>query len=471
MTNNTHYDLVVIGAGSGGLVGARFAAQLGARVALIEKARIGGDCTWTGCVPSKALLKAAKVAHAVRTAAHYGVVANQPSVEMAGVRQYVRNAMQAVYKLETPEELANEKVEVIFGAAQFVDAATISAGERLIRSKAFLVTTGARPLLPTLPGLKDVPFVTYEQIFDNDVLPKTMIVLGGGPIGMEMAQAYQRLGSEVTVVTDSVLPKEEAEVQKLMQSILEQEGVRFLLERAKSVRRDGTGVVLSTERHEVQGELLLVAAGRRPNLEGLQLERAGVRFSDKGITVDSRLRTNVKNIYAAGDVSGGYQFTHYAAWQAFQAVRNALLPGSSSGISELVPWVTFTDPEVAHIGATEQQAAAEHGRRIRVHRWEMGKADRAICENDTLGFLKIITKPDGTILGATMIGARAGEAIMELVIAMKQRMKVGDLAATIHPYPTYSTAVQQMASEIAIEHVLSGISGKVMRRLASIHLV
>jgi pyruvate/2-oxoglutarate dehydrogenase complex dihydrolipoamide dehydrogenase (E3) component len=466
MTVSSHYDLVVIGAGSGGLVGARFAAQLGAKVALIEKNRIGGDCTWTGCVPSKALIKAAKVAHEIRTAARYGISTSAPVADMSAVREYVRGAMNAVYEFETPEALAREKVDVIFGTAQFINAATINVGDHMVRSKAFLITTGARPFVPALPGLNAVPFVTYEQIFENDTLPKRMIVLGGGPIGMEMAQAYQRLGSEVTVVTNSVLPKEDAEVQKLMQSVLEREGVRFILEPARSARRHGNAIFIITDTHEVEGELLLVAVGRKPNADELQLEKVGVMYSSKSIEIDDRLRTNVKHIYAAGDVTGSYQFTHYAGWQAFQAVRNALLPGSSSGISDLVPWVTFTDPEVAHIGATEDQARSQHGDGVEVHRWEMGKVDRAVCENDISGFLKIITKPDGAILGATIVGARAGEAILELIVAMKQRMKIGDLAGAIHPYPTYSTAVQHMAADIAVQHLLSGTSGKLVRGLS-----
>jgi len=466
MTDFGHYDLVVIGAGSGGLVGARFAAQLGAKVALIEKNRIGGDCTWTGCVPSKALIKAAKVAHEIRTAARYGICTSPPTADMSAVREYVRSAIHAVYELETPEALAREKVDAIFGAAQFIDAKTINVGEQTIHSKAFLVTTGAHPFVPPLPGLNTVPFITYEDIFENDALPKRMIVLGGGPIGMEMAQAYQRLGSQVTVVTNSVLPKEDAEVQKLMQSVLEREGVHFILEPARSARLHGTQIFIISDTQEVEGDLLLVAVGRKPNIDGLQLDNAGVRYSANGIEVDDRLRTNVKHIYAAGDATGSYQFTHYAGWQAFQAVRNALLPGSSTGVSDLVPWVTFTDPEVAHIGATEKQARSAHGDHIQVHRSDLGKVDRAICENDVSGFLKIITKPDGEILGATIVGARAGETIVELIVAMKQRMKIGELAGAIHPYPTYSTAVQQMAAEIAVEHLLSGTSGKLVRGLS-----
>jgi len=468
MTDFDHYELVVIGAGSGGLVGARFAVQLRAKVALIEKNRIGGDCTWTGCVPSKALIKAAKVAHEIRTAARYGICTSAPIADMSAVHEYLRGAMLAVYEFETPEALAREKVDVIFGAAQFVDATTITVGERTIHSKAFLLTTGAHPFVPPLPGLNAVPFITYEQIFENDTLPKKMIVLGGGPIGMEMAQAYQRLGSEVTVVTNSVLPKEDIEVQKLMQNVLEREGVRFILEPARSARCHENVIFIITDTHEVEGDLLLVAVGRKPNVDGLQLDKAGVSYSANGIQVDDRLRTSVKHIYAAGDVIGGYQFTHYTGWQAFQAVRNALLPGSSTGVSDLVPWVTFTDPEVAHIGATEEQARSQHGDGIQVHRWDMGKVDRAVCENDLSGFLKIIAKPDGAILGATIVGVRAGEAILELIVAMKQRMKIGDLAGAIHPYPTDSTAVQQMAAEIAVEQLLSGTSGRLVRGLSKI---
>jgi pyruvate/2-oxoglutarate dehydrogenase complex dihydrolipoamide dehydrogenase (E3) component len=460
------YDLVVIGAGSAGLVAARFAAKLGARVALVEKNRIGGDCTWTGCVPSKALLKAAKVAHCVRTASYYGVAATAPSIDMGKVRAYVRSAIQAVYQFETPEQLQADGVDVVLGAAQFVDAFTVAVRERLMRSKNFLLTTGARPHIPPIDGLNGVPFFTYENIFDNEVLPKSMIVVGAGPVGMEMAQAYQRLGAHVTVVAKRLLPKEDQDVQTQMQALLEREGIRFVLEQARSAHRDREAIVIATEKTEVRGDLLLIAAGRKPVVDGLDLEKAGVQYSPRGIVVDGRLRTNVKHIYAAGDVAGGYQFTHFAGWQAFEAVRNALLPGSSPGMTDLVPWVTFTDPEVAHIGLSEKEAIAEFGRGTRVHRWSMDRVDRAVCENDTSGFIKIITKEEGPIVGATIIAARAGESIVELIIAMKEKLKLSELAGAIHPYPTYSTAVQQMAADIAVDDLLSGISGKVVRALS-----
>jgi pyruvate/2-oxoglutarate dehydrogenase complex dihydrolipoamide dehydrogenase (E3) component len=462
------FDLVIVGAGSGGLTAAGFAAQLGAKVALVEKSRVGGDCTWTGCVPSKALLKAAKVAHEIRTASRFGITANPPVVEMANVRAYVRQAIEQVYQFESPEELQKRGIEVIQGAARFVDSRNIQVGDQLICGRTFLLTTGARPRIPAIEGLNDVPFLTYEQIFDNDRLPRSMIVIGGGPIGMEMAQAYRRLGADVTVVADRLLPKDEPEARAVMRRVFEREGVRFVWGRAKSVRKQDGEIVVATDGEQTRGDLLLIASGRQPTVAGLDLEKTGVAYSEKGIPVDARLRTNVKHIFAAGDVTGGYQFTHFAGWQAFQATRNALLPGSNSGLTDLVPWVTFTDPEVAHVGLTEEQARSKFGENVGVHGWEMTHTDRAICEDDRDGFIKLVTKKDGSQLGATVVNARAGETITEFIVAMKHGLKVSDLAGAIHAYPTYSTPVQQLAAEMATKHALAGVSGKIIRGISKI---
>ncbi len=460
------YDLVIVGAGSGGLTAAGFAAQLGAKVALVEKNRIGGDCTWAGCVPSKALLKAAKVAHEVRNAARFGIVAAAPVTDMAAVREYVRRAIDQVYRLESPEELRHKGIEVIQGHARFRDASTILVKQQPVRSRAFLITTGARPRIPAIAGLSEVPFLTYEQIFDNDQLPGTLVVIGGGPIGMELTQAYQRLGSQVIVIANRLLPKDEPEVPGLMRRVFEREGIRFVTGRAQSACRDGADVVVTTKDEKIRGNALLIASGRIPTLAGLDLDKAGVKYSEAGIPVDEHLRTNMKHIYAAGDVIGGLQFTHLAGWQGFQAARNALLPGNSKGLSELVPWVTYTDPEVAHAGLTEEQARARFGGRIRVHRWEMNRTDRAVCEADTDGFLKVVAKGDGTLLGATVVHARAGETIAELVLAMNHKLKLSDLASAIHPYPTYATAVQQLAADATVQTLLSGTSGRIVRGLS-----
>jgi pyruvate/2-oxoglutarate dehydrogenase complex dihydrolipoamide dehydrogenase (E3) component len=385
---------------------------------------------------------------------------------MSRVREYVKGAIQQVYQFERPEELQREGIDVVIGGARFLDADTIAVSELLIHAKTFLVTTGAHPFLPPIAGLNDVPFLTYEQLFDNDQLPPTMIVVGGGPIGMEMAQAYQRLGSQVMVVAEKILPKEEPEARTVMQSVFEREGIRFVWGRAASTHKDGGRIVVRTGAEEVRGDSLLIASGRRPFVASLDLDKAGVHFTERGIPVDDHLRTNIKNIYAAGDVVGGYQFTHFAGWQAFQAVRNALLPGSTSGFTDLVPWVTFTDPEVAHVGLTEAQATEKHPDSISVYRWEMARTDRAVCENDTEGFIKLVTKKDGAILGATIVAGRAGEAITEFILAIKQGMTIADLPGAIHAYPTYSTAIQQMAADIAVDDRLSGASGKIILGLS-----
>lgn len=467
----TVYDLIVIGAGSGGLTAAAFAVQLGAKVVLVEKHRVGGDCTWTGCVPSKALLRAARVAHETRTAAHYGIVTGNgaPQVDLARVREYVRGTINEIYRHEAPEELERQGIKVVMGAAQFLNANTIEADGRTLKAKYFLLTTGARPFIPPIDGLGSVPFITYEQLFANDKLPASMLVIGTGPVGIEMAQAYQRFGTQVTMIGDRLLPKEEPEVQEVMSRVLAREGMKFVWERAAGVRREGEEIIVASKRgYEARGALLLVAAGRRPTVQGLNLEAAGVNYSDKGIAVDEQLRTSAKNIFAAGDCVGGHQFTHFAAWQAFQACRNALLPGGSDGFTDVVPRVTFTDPEVAQVGMTEAQAREKFSDGVKVNRWEMSRTDRAVCENDTDGFIKVMTKRDGTLLGATIVAARAGEAITEFAVALKNNLKVIDLASAIHAYPTYSTAAQQLAAGVAIDSVLSSASGKIIRGLGKL---
>jgi pyruvate/2-oxoglutarate dehydrogenase complex dihydrolipoamide dehydrogenase (E3) component len=462
------YDLVIVGAGSGGLIGAEFAVQLGAKTALIERDRIGGDCTWTGCVPSKSLLKAAKVAHHVRTAARYGIVSQAPVTEMGRVHDYVQAAIQQIYQGTTPEALRQKGIDVYLGAARFLNATQIVAGEIALRSNRFLITTGANPVVPEIAGLSSVPFVTYHQIFGNRRLPQSLLVVGGGPLGTEIAQAYQRLGAEVTVIADTLLPKEDEDVRDLMERVFVEEGIRRVKGRAKAAHKEDDLIVVSTGQSEARGDLLLIAAGRKPNVKGLDLERAGVQYGEKGITVDNELRTSAKHIYAAGDVLGSYQFSHFAGWQAFQAVRNALLPGNSSGRTDTVPWVTFTDPEIAHVGLSEQQARSQFGDDLKVRRWPIEKIDRAVCEDDRHGFIKILAKADGSILGATIVGERAGETITEIVVAMKHGLKVGDIAGTIHPYPTYSTGVQLLTTEMAVEKRLSGTSGKIIRRLSAV---
>lgn len=457
------YDLAIVGAGAGGLTAADFAVQLGARVALIEKSKIGGDCTWTGCVPSKSLLKVAKIAHDVRRAACFGVRASAPVADMQVVRDYVRQTIRQIYQSTTPEALRTKGIDVLLGPARFIDGDTIGVGERRLRAKKIILTTGARPKLPHFDGLKSVPFLTYENIFENDRLPGSMVIVGGGPLGTEIAQAYQRLGAQVTVVADRLLPRDEPEAREVMEDVLQREGVKFARGQAKSARRENEQIVVATEADETRGDLLLVATGRAPVVDGLDLEKAGVNYSEKGIPVDADLRTNVGHIYAAGDVIGGLQFSHLAAWQSFLAARNALVPGNSKGLTDNVPWVTFTDPEVAHIGLTEEQARKKFGSDMVIGKTEMSHVDRAVSEDDQDGFIKIVARANGTVVGATVVCERAGETITEFIVAVERAMKVSDLARPIHAYPTYSSAAEQLAAKMATSLTLSGFSGNVIR--------
>ncbi|MBC5824857.1 MAG: FAD-dependent oxidoreductase [Candidatus Eremiobacteraeota bacterium] len=463
------YDLTIIGAGAGGLIAADFAARLGAKVAIVERDRIGGDCTWTGCVPSKALLKVAKVAHMANLASRYGIIVQRPVTDMKVVRAYVDGAVNQIYQATTPKALERKGIDVYQGHARFLSSREVSVDERRLPSRKFLITTGAHPIIPTIEGLGSVPYSTYKSIFNLERLPKSLIVIGAGPVGTELTQAFQRIGAQVTVIAERILSKEESSVQGVIQRVFEREGVRFVFGRARSIRREGTDIIVTTGKEQARGDLVLVAIGREPTLDDLDLEKAGVDYTHRGIKVDGRLRTSVKNIFAAGDVAAGaYQYSHFAGWQAFHAVRNALLPGSSRGFTDIVPRVTFTDPEVAHVGLEEQQARSAFGDRTTIQNWTLDRVDRAVCEDDRDGFLKITAKRNGTILGATLVSQSAGEAITEFALAIRHKLKVMDLANTIHAYPTYSSGVQLMLTEMTLETLLSGTSGRIVRGLSAL---
>jgi pyruvate/2-oxoglutarate dehydrogenase complex dihydrolipoamide dehydrogenase (E3) component len=466
------YDLVILGGGSAGLTAASFAQQLGVRVAIVEKARIGGDCTWSGCVPSKTLRKAAQVAHQMRTAGRYGLRSIEPAVNLVSVMDHVQKVIADIYHEETPEALREKGIDVYLGGARFTsphNVAVGSEGETHLGAKRFLIATGAHPYRPPVDGLADVPYLTYETVWDLRALPRRLVVIGGGPVGCELAQAFRRLGSEVTLFAshDRLLSRDEPDASSVLDKVFAQEGidVRYSA-RANRVWKDQAGIHVQAGGLEVAGDALLVATGRRPNVAGLELERAEVEYTLDGIPTDDRLRTSQPHIYAAGDATGGPQFTHYAGWQAAMAVRNALLPGGSKGVADHVPWTTFTDPEVAHAGLTEAQARARHGNEARVRVWPMKRVDRARTEVDTEGLIKLVHKEDGTLLGATVVAARAGEAITEWVVALKRGIKIDSLSTVLHVYPTYSDASMQAAAQIRVARLLRGASGRILRRVA-----
>jgi pyruvate/2-oxoglutarate dehydrogenase complex dihydrolipoamide dehydrogenase (E3) component len=463
------YDLIVVGAGSGGLSAAPFAVKLGARVALIEKYKPGGDCLFTGCVPSKALIKVARVAWEMRRAADYGLEPHRPAVDLGKVMAHVQDVIQRVYQFESPDVLAREGVELVTGAASFLDPHTIEAGGRTLRGKRFLICTGSRAAVPPVPGLDRVGFLTYDDLFHLTVLPTHLLVIGAGPIGMEMGQAFRRLGSEVTMFQRSkrLLTMADPECSEALAEALASEGVRFHLgAELERVEKADDAIVISTGGERIAGDALLVAAGRTPNVEGLGLEKAGVAYGPRGIPVDPHLRTNQPHIYACGDVLGEQQFTHYAGKQGYVAVRNALLPGKGTGVVEHVPWTIFTDPEVARAGLTEPEARRRHGHEVRVARWPLERVDRAQAEEDRRGFIKVIHKPNGEILGGHIVAGRAGEMIQELVLAMEHGLKLGDLSGTIHVYPTYSVGVQQAAVAWRVENLLESTPGRLLAAAA-----
>ena len=469
---NQEYDLAIIGAGSAGLTAAGFAVQLGVRVALVERHRIGGDCTWSGCVPSKTLLKAARVAHAMRSAGRYGVGAVEPTVDLKAVMAHVQRVVAEVAEEEAPEVLRAEGIAVFLGPARFVDAHTITVGGDTLSARHVLICTGASPSVPAISGLDGVPYLTYEMIWDLQVLPRRLLVVGAGPIGCEMTQDFRRLGADVTLLVsrDVLLPRDDPVASRVLGQVFATEGVDVRYRaRAEHAWQDPQGIHVMAGGSEFVGDTLLLATGRRPNVEGLGLDKAGVAYSARGVQVDERLRTSQRHIYAAGDCTGGPQFTHYAGWQAFMAVRNALLPGASRGISDHVPWTTFTDPEVAHVGLAEAQARERFGDEVMTCDWPMAKVDRARAEEDTAGLIKLVHKKDGALLGATIIAGRAGEMISEWIVALERGLKVDEVGSAIHVYPTYSTVSSQAAAAIRVQRLLSGTSGKIIRSV--VHLV
>lgn len=466
------YDLLVIGGGSAGLTAAKFAARFGKSVAIIEKAKLGGDCTWTGCVPSKALLASAASAQAGRTAKEFGVNigGSDVGVDMAAIKARIRRIIGEIYDADdSPEALKKLGIDTISGSARIADRYNVdvtpsdgqsgSPSKSYSAAKGIVIATGAAPRTPKITGLDAVQYMTYEDIFDLDTVPSKLTVVGGGPIGCELSQAFARLGASVTLVASSILPGHESEASTDLASALAAEGVRLVSSRACSVEpgagSEGAHKLMCADGTIVEGTALLLATGRSPVVDGMGLAELGVALSaaSGGIEVDTKLRTSVKGLYAAGDCTGDQQFTHYAGLQGAIAARNILLPLSDPGVlSESVPACVFTSPEIARVGLTEAQAraASNDGKDVAVAYRRMAQVDRAITAGEAeLGFIKIIYQPkDGTILGATVMGPSAGELISELAVAMAGKVKLPALASIMHAYPTVSIAIQQMAAEV-----------------------
>ena len=462
------YDLVIIGAGSAGLVAAPFASAVGARVLLVEKDRIGGDCTWTGCVPSKALIHTAGIVHGMRDAAALVGGASTPRLDAGAVMKRVRTAIEGVYAFETAGALARQGVEVAVGTARFLDEDTIAIGERPVTGRHFIVCTGAEPVVPSIPGLAQTRFLTYKDVFSLTAIPHRLLVMGSGPTGAELAQAFHRLGSEVVLVeaADRLLPIADPDASDVLSARFRQEGVEVIVG-APVDHVDGTGhgIAITAAGRRFEGDALLVAVGRRPRLDELHLQEARVASARDAISVDSNLRTTNPRIYAAGDAAGSIQFTHYAGWQGYVAARNALFPGAMRGKRNGVPWVVFTDPEVGQVGVTEEEAR-HRGGRTEVLRVPLERIDRAQTTGELDGFIKLVIRKD-RLVGAAVVAPVAGEIINELALAIQSKLTLRQLSSTIHVYPTYGIGIQQLASRANIAAFVRGWQGRLLRRLMS----
>ncbi|WP_211323042.1 dihydrolipoyl dehydrogenase family protein [Amycolatopsis palatopharyngis] len=470
------HDLVVVGGGTAGIIAATTAARLGAGVALVERDRTGGDCLWTGCVPSKSLIAAAKTAHTMRSGAAFGIDAVEPRVDFAAVLAHVRGAIARIEPVDSPDALAAAGVEVLAGDAVFTSPRELRVADRRLRFRHAVVATGSSPALPPVPGLADSDPLTSDTVWDLTELPESLIVLGGGPIGCELGQAFARLGSDVTIVeaADRLLPREEPRASDALSAALTAEGVRVLTSTTVTAAEgDHGGSTLSLSGPDspptLSADHVLVATGRRPGSGELGLETAMVRLDDRGhVIVDAKLRTSNPAVYAAGDVTGKLPFTHVAGMHGSIAATNALLAPTRTIDHEKIPWVTFTDPEIAHVGLTEHQARQRHGDGVRVRLLEHDDVDRAITEHATHGFTHVVLDGKHRVLGATIVAPRAGEMIAELTLLTTRRGRLRDLASVVHAYPAWSDGVWHAA----VAEANSALQARPLRQItrALLHL-
>jgi len=450
MTDKTIYDICVIGAGSGGLSVAAAAASFGQKVVLIEKGEMGGDCLNTGCIPSKSLLAAAKHAHAFSTGEAFGITPQKPKIDFAKVNDHVKDIIASIAPHDSVERFEGLGVKVITAAGEFIDGETVEAGGETINARRFVIATGSAAAVPPIPGLDKVNFLTNETIFELRQRPERLIIIGGGPIGMEMAQAHARLGSKVTVLEAfDPLGKDDPEHTSIVLEKLKGEGIGVLSRiKITDISESTKGIKIKLDDNgsarTVSGTHLLVAAGRRVNVAGLNLEAAGVKYSKRGIEVDSGLRTSNRKIYAIGDVAGGLQFTHVAGYHAGLVVKNILFRLPITAKTDHIPWVTYTDPELAHVGMSAAMAK-EKNINHKVLKWRFSENDRARTERATYGLVTAIIAKNGKILGATITAPNAGELIQPWALAISSRLKIKAMIDQIVAYPTWGEVNRRVA--------------------------
>lgn len=448
------FDIVVIGGGAAGLTASKLAHGLGKKVALVERANVGGECTWTGCIPSKTLIHAANVAHLTNTMSEVGLHSSPFLLDTTNVMEHVRSVIKKVYERETEHDLENKGINVFQGSPSFLNSHEITLDDKKIKASKYIIATGSSPFVPSITGIDTVSYLTNETIFNVKTLPMSLIILGGGAIGVEMASALNYLGVQVTILEmqDRLLPKEDHELVERLSTSLKKRGINVITRaQATAVAQAGNQIAVTYQdaqqkNHTQNAEQLLVAVGRKPNVAGLHLEKAGVRVGKKNIEVNEYLQTHAKNIYACGDVVGPYQFSHMAFYQASIATRNAIIPFFKKKVSyENVCWVTFCDPTLGSAGLTEEQARERFGENIKIFRYPYELSDRAITENATEGLAKFIVDKKGYLLGAHILGAQAGQLISEVQVGKTFSLKFKDYFKVIHPYPTYAEIIWHAA--------------------------
>ena len=473
MPKTKHYDLVVIGGGSAGLTAVSMAARLGARSLLVDHESLGGDCLHYGCVPSKSLIASARMAHRMRHAEKFGLGSVNQEIDLARVMGRVDGIREQIGSHETPDAIRKLGVEVALGGASFIDEFAIEIDQSYsVTGERTVIATGSHAVAPDIPGLVETGFIDHVDLFGLQKLPGRLVVIGGGPIGTEMGQALSRLGSKVTIIQrgSRLLPREDPDISAVLQKAFTEEGICLMLSAnpIRVGRGDGDKEIEIEQHgktHTICCDEILVAVGRKPNIDALHLSAAGIRAITRGIVVDDSLRTSKPRIFAVGDCNGGPQFTHWAEYEARIATRNALYRGTSKRSMQTLPWVTFTDPEVARVGMTldEANSAGNHSQ-IHEHRFPYSQLDRAVCESDTSGMIKVVVDKSDKVLGAHIIGPGAGEALTEWVLAIENRLPVSRIGKAIHVYPTLSRINRRVADQAFLAHGVSEWTNRLFAR-------
>lgn len=458
-------DLLIIGAGAAGLTAAFTGAGFSKKVIMIDQNKPGGECTWSGCIPSKALINRAKELHHVRK------YVPEYTVNTRDVLQEVREIIEEVYAGESPEVLTKAGIEFIQGKAEFIDPFTVTVNNQQIKAKKVIIATGSKPAIPPIEGLQDIPYLTNENLFLQEKLPSSLVILGGGPIGVEMAQAIHRLGVDVTLIEkgEQLLSNDEPDIVELLTQRLITEGVKIYTNTAaKSVKAENGQITVVVDKEgasfELKAEKILVALGRQANLEGFGLEQTGIQYDKKKIKVNDHMETTIKGIYAIGDVVGPYQLSHMANAQGITAAQDAILPIRRKMNYRHVTWCTYTDPEIGRSGLSEKEARAEFGDSIRVYEHSYQELDRAKTQSENLGKVKLVLDKKGKILGATVLGDRAGEIISHIQTLKTLDINMGKMSSVIHPYPTYSEILVKLGKKIYVDSLLNQPVVKVVNK-------